>query len=203
MKALLWSLGWLLTFKSLIVMYFSRWSLVLISLQHCQKTLMDTDILLFCLYHPDTLLTHCPYNAKNIYMIRHLNLLEDSVQGNKCARAANTSTVNVTNGDSATLDLHSSGHVSLCPKFQIKVHLPSWTTQIIFYKYANRVLILISTATEDIKKYQYIIHHTMKSPFRVSWGTKGFEYKTEENLKRRKFNMLSLLTWDHGNWKLS
>jgi hypothetical protein len=64
-------------------------------------------------------------------MICHLNLLEDSVQGNKCTRTANTGTVNITNWDSARLDLHSSGHISLWgmyynPKFHIKVHLPSW-----------------------------------------------------------------------------
>jgi hypothetical protein len=35
------------------------------------------------------------------------------------------------------------------------VHLPSWTAQIIFYKYAHRVSILFFTATEDINKYQY------------------------------------------------
>jgi hypothetical protein len=87
----------LLTFKSLIVMYFSRWSLVLVSFQHRQQTLMDTDILLFRLNHPYTLLTHRPHDAKNIHVIRHLDLLQDPVQGDKGAGAAYTGTGNTTN----------------------------------------------------------------------------------------------------------
>jgi len=122
---MLGSVGWSLTFISLIVMYFPRWSLVLISLQHCQKTLMDTNVLLFCLYHPNTLLTHCPYNAKNIHVIRHLDLLQDSVQGNKCTRATNTSTVNIIRWDSMWCKLHLSGHVS------------PWVTSYVLYLYLS------------------------------------------------------------------
>jgi len=93
-------------------MYFSWWSLVLISFQYCQKTLMDTDILLFCLYHPDTLLTHCPYYAKNVHMICNLNLLQDSIQGNKRTGTTHTSTVNTTKCDSTRSYLHSSHHTA-------------------------------------------------------------------------------------------
>lgn len=93
-------------------MYFSRWSLVLISFQYCQKTLMDTDILLFCLYHPDTLLTHCPHYAKNVHMICNLNLLQDSIQGNKCTRTTHTSTVNITKCDSIRSYPYSRDHIA-------------------------------------------------------------------------------------------
>jgi hypothetical protein len=85
---------------------------------------MDADILLFCLHHPYTLLAHCPYNAKNIHMIRHLDLLQNSVQGNKCTGAANTSTANITSSDSTTNKLHSTGHIF---NYQMKVHLLSST----------------------------------------------------------------------------
>ena len=93
-------------------MYFSRRSLVLISFQYRQKTLMDTDILLFCLYHPDTLFTHCPYYAKNVHMICNLNLLQDSIQGNKCTGTTHTSTVNIIKCDSTQSYLHSSNNTA-------------------------------------------------------------------------------------------
>jgi hypothetical protein len=130
-------------------MYFSRWSLVLISFQYRQKTLMDTDILLFCLYHPDALLTHRPYYAKNVHMICNLNLLQNSIQGNKCTRTTHTSTVNITKCDS---NLHSSDHNALWEDtFRIISQTFRWKCIWFISSGISKALILLDSLQEPQK----------------------------------------------------
>lgn len=82
----------MLTFKTLIVVYFSRRARQFLSFQHRQQTLMYTNVLLFCLHHPHTLLTHRQHYSKYIHVIRYENLLQYSIQTDERSRSTNTGT---------------------------------------------------------------------------------------------------------------
>lgn len=41
-----------------------------------------------------------------------------------------------------------------------------------------------------------VLMYMVKTPFKVSLESSGFEHKTEENLKCLKFN-IELMIWDH------
>lgn len=67
------------TFESLIVMNLSWRSSGILSLQNGQETLMDADILLLRLNHPDPLFPHRPDDPEDINVLRYENLLQYSV----------------------------------------------------------------------------------------------------------------------------
>lgn len=67
------------TFESLIVMNLSWWPSGVLSLQNGQETLMNADILLLRLDHPNSLFPHRPDDPENINVLRYEDLLQYSV----------------------------------------------------------------------------------------------------------------------------
>ena len=56
--------------KPLIIVHLMRMTLlVFFTLEHSEQALMDTNILLLCLHHPHSLLSHLEDNTENIYHI--------------------------------------------------------------------------------------------------------------------------------------
>lgn len=58
-----------LTFKSLVIMYFSYRMFIFSSFQHSKKALVYTNVLLLCLNHPHTLTPHLIHYTKYVYVI--------------------------------------------------------------------------------------------------------------------------------------
>lgn len=78
------------TFKSLIVMYLSRWPSGILALQHSQEALVDANILLLRLDHPNPLLPHRPDDPKDVDVFRYQYLLQYSVESDEGTTATHT-----------------------------------------------------------------------------------------------------------------
>lgn len=77
------------TFEPLVVMDFSGRRLVVFALQNGQKALVNADVLLFRLDHPDPLFAHAPDDTENVDRVRPVvERLQNPIQGDESARTS-------------------------------------------------------------------------------------------------------------------
>jgi hypothetical protein len=73
----------ILTFETLILVDFSRGAGQLLPLQDRQQALVDTNVLLLGLDHPNALFTHRVDYAENVDVVGYEDLLQDAIQADE------------------------------------------------------------------------------------------------------------------------
>lgn len=75
-------------------MYLSRSRAQVFAFQDSQQTLMNADILLLSLHHPNPFFSHGKHYAKDVDIVTNKDLLENTVKAYECPWATNASTIN-------------------------------------------------------------------------------------------------------------
>ena len=76
----------LVVLEALVVMHLHGEPLVvLLALQHAEQTLVDADVLLLRLDHPDPLFPHFVHDTEDVYHIKFPDSLKDPVNGDHCS----------------------------------------------------------------------------------------------------------------------
>jgi len=83
----------LIVLKCFIVMHFVRVSLIVfLALQDRQKTLVNANVLLLSLHHPNSFFSHLVHNTKYVHHVVFSNSLKNSIKGYEGTRSSNSRT---------------------------------------------------------------------------------------------------------------
>lgn len=73
-------------------MNFSWWRTQVFAFEDGQKTLVNANVLLLCLHHPNTFFSHGIHYTEDVNVVAYENLLKDAIQTDECAWSTNTGT---------------------------------------------------------------------------------------------------------------